>query len=557
MNYSESCFDELERLRQENLRLKQEVAILQSKERELSDSRRQLFTLLSNLPGMAYRCRNDRHWSMLFVSEGCLELTGYHPSDLLRNSKVAYSDLIHPEDRHIVKQAVARSLSDGSRFEACYRIVDASQRVKWVWERGVGVFDEQGSLLFLEGIVTDMTEQFKQEEQWRHSQCLESTALMIQGIAHEFNNLLQGMTSAAELLSWPGLSEAKGRKHLQQLHCSLNEFKQLVARLVSVGRRSGFQFETLSLDEVVRETLEMLEPVLPSNIRIDCGVQAAQGRVHADSKQLQQALINILTNAVEAIGPSKLGAIELKTEVRTISQAPTQGEGLPGLRTGTYCLLTVSDNGSGMDEETRRRAFDPFYSKKKNVNATGLGLAIAYSIVKGHQGYMYCRSREGEGTELHIFLPLKEKIGVFSERAERAAEPESQEHPEKGTLYVAGIEDAFPLKAVEALRSQGYRIIESTHHNEALETYIQYAGQVDAVLADPETFGLEPQRFMKALFQIDPHVGLLLLSPRTGSMAEHSSEALKNIRLLPKQQVSPEELVREAKTLLHGHGSLA
>lgn len=127
-------------------------------EQELRESRRQLETLLSNLPGMAYRCRNDRDWTMLFVSEGCRELTGYSPEEILENKGVSYGDVIHEDDRDYVWDEVQRALGSEEPFKMTYRIRTAGGETKWVWEQGRGVYDDQGNLLYLEGFITDISD---------------------------------------------------------------------------------------------------------------------------------------------------------------------------------------------------------------------------------------------------------------------------------------------------------------------------------------------------------------------------------------------------------------
>ncbi|MGA3114998.1 MAG: PAS domain S-box protein [Syntrophobacteraceae bacterium] len=132
----------------------------------LRENQRVLSTLLSNLHGMAYRCRNDVHWTMEFVSHGCLALTGYEPEDLIDNARLSYNDLIHPEDQESVWQDVQRALAAGEPFQLLYRILAADGTLKWVWEKGSGVLDDNGALIALEGFITDITER-KQAEQER------------------------------------------------------------------------------------------------------------------------------------------------------------------------------------------------------------------------------------------------------------------------------------------------------------------------------------------------------------------------------------------------------
>lgn len=133
-------------------------------EEALQESRRRLLTLMGNLPGMAYRCRNDRDWTMEFVSEGCYELTGYNPSELVDNQEVSYGELIHPDDREMVWNEVQAALAKDEPFRLVYRLIAADEKEKWVWEKGSGVYSPEGELLALEGFISDITEQKLSED---------------------------------------------------------------------------------------------------------------------------------------------------------------------------------------------------------------------------------------------------------------------------------------------------------------------------------------------------------------------------------------------------------
>jgi PAS domain S-box-containing protein len=141
-----------------------DLSELKQTERELAESQRALMTLMGNLPGMAYRCRNDRKWTMEFVSQGAVGLTGYEPSDLLLNRRVAYGDLIAPEDRERVWEVVQVAVEKKEPFQLIYRLKDAVGREKWAWEQGSGVYDQAGEVIALEGFITEITERIRAEE---------------------------------------------------------------------------------------------------------------------------------------------------------------------------------------------------------------------------------------------------------------------------------------------------------------------------------------------------------------------------------------------------------
>ena len=165
-------------LTRSNEELNQEIAERKKAEEELRESRRKLSMLLGNLPGMAYRCRNDRNWTMEFVSEGCRSLTGYQPKDLLDNTRMSYNELIHPDDREMVWNTVQKSVDDKEQFNIKYRIMTRDSLQKWVMEKGQGVFDDNGEPIALEGFITDITDRVKAEKTLMESEAFMGSILL-------------------------------------------------------------------------------------------------------------------------------------------------------------------------------------------------------------------------------------------------------------------------------------------------------------------------------------------------------------------------------------------
>lgn len=155
-------------------------------EQALSESQRMIATLMGNLPGMAYRCANDGHWSMEFVSEGCLGLTGYKPAELVGNAQMSYGDLIHPKDRQAVWESVRQSLKTGERFQIMYRIITSEGRLKWVWEKGLGIVSPSSELVTLEGFISDITGRKMAEEQ------MERSRMQLRAHAEHLHSVLEG-----------------------------------------------------------------------------------------------------------------------------------------------------------------------------------------------------------------------------------------------------------------------------------------------------------------------------------------------------------------------------
>lgn len=198
-------------------------------EKALRESQRTLFTLVSNLPGMAYRCANDMDWTMEYVSLGCLDLTGYHPEDLVQNRKISLGQMIHPGDREHVYNAVQQAVEEGSHFQVEYRIGTAGGQVKWVWEQGRGVYSEQGELMALEGFITDITEQkLAREELAREKEQLAVTLSSIGDavISVDTSGLVTLINPVAESLTGWNKDEAIGRP-LMEIFNIINETNRL------------------------------------------------------------------------------------------------------------------------------------------------------------------------------------------------------------------------------------------------------------------------------------------------------------------------------------------
>ncbi|NLE30386.1 MAG: PAS domain-containing protein [Phycisphaerae bacterium] len=165
----------------------------------LKETERKLLTLLSNLPGMAYRCRNDEHWTMEFVSDGCWELTGYKPEDIIGNKTISYQQLIHPDHRQEVNDKIQISINENAPFELTYRIVTSSQQVKWVLEKGRMVDSPQGQVQMLEGFISDITEGKKREEELKAT--LAQKDVLVKEVHHRVKNNLQVIYSLLNLQS--------------------------------------------------------------------------------------------------------------------------------------------------------------------------------------------------------------------------------------------------------------------------------------------------------------------------------------------------------------------
>lgn len=377
-------------------------------EAELHESQRALASLMSNLPGMAYRCRNDRDWTMEYVSEGCRGLTGYGPEDLVANRAVAYNDLIVPEHREEVWREVERAVAAREPFRLVYRIRTACGAEKWVWEQGRAVFDESGRAATLEGFITDVTERRQAEEVLHKAreELEERVKERTAELTRANDDLAQFAYSASHDLQEPlrmmgaylRTLDGKLRGQLDPQSQTLLDLSldagQRMQRLINdllaysrVGTR-GKHFEVLDANRVVDRAVEDLHEAIRA-----AGARVARGdlpRVTADATLLGQLFQNLIGNAVK---------------FRRNGQAPRVRVDCEDA--GSEWRFSVRDDGIGIDPRHLDRIFVVFerLHPQEKYPGTGIGLAICKRAVERHGGRIWCESTPGQGSTFYFTLP--------------------------------------------------------------------------------------------------------------------------------------------------------
>ncbi len=381
-------------------------------EASLRESQRMLSTLMSNLPGMAYRRRNDADWTMEFVSEGCFDVTGYVASDLECSGHVSYAGLIHPDDQSLVLGAVQAALRDRTPYQIVYRIRTAEGADRWVWEQGRGVYADDGSLLSLEGFITDITDRKRAEEelvryrdrleelvehrtreleesreQLRLSERLASLGTLAAGVAHEINNpvgmILLTAQNALRAVSDPAVVE----RALREIEGHSHRCGRIVKSLLQFARQEPNDRWAEDLNRLVARAVDLTRRYADEHgavvtTRCPPGLPA----VTVNPLEIEQVFVNLIRNAVEA------GDEGVRVLVAT-EKTPA------GVR------AIVQDNGRGMTHEQRKRVFDPFYTTRRHKGGAGLGMSIVHGIIAAHGGTIDVESELGYGTLVTIELP--------------------------------------------------------------------------------------------------------------------------------------------------------
>jgi PAS domain S-box-containing protein len=400
-----------------NKELLTEVAERERAEQALQESQRMLSMLMGNLPGMAYRCRNDRQWTMEFISEGCLALTGYPPADLVGNARLSYTQVIHPDDREAVWDSVQTALRARNPFQIVYRILSVTGEEKWVWERGAGVTFANGQPLFLEGFVSDITERKRAkdklaeyaerleemvedrtqelrdaQERLLRREKLAVLGQLAGGVAHELRNPLGVIKNTAYLLRLVLTEQQEVREMLDVMEDHVAICDGIICSLLDFARTGSPSWKEVDLVEVVRRSIDQV--VIPEDVQLICELDPAMPAVLADPAQLAQVMRNIVHNGVQAM-PDGGQLLVKATAVRT---APAETE------SPRWVMVSVADTGIGIPKENLAEIFDPLVSTKDG--GIGLGLALVRILVERHGGMIEVHSEVGQGSVFVIRLPL-------------------------------------------------------------------------------------------------------------------------------------------------------
>ena len=444
-------------------------------EAALDEAQRFTANLLSNLPGMAYRCTNDQQWSLQFSSEGALALTGHAPERFMEENGVSYGDLIHPDDREWVWSEVQAAVEQGRPFELSYRIIAANGEEKWVWEQGRGVTDADGATRMVEGFITDTTRQKALEEQLHQAQKMDAVGRLAGGVAHDFNNLLTAIKGTLALMLDDLSPLDPMRADAEAIGEAADRAAALARQLLAFGRGHVMLRETVELNRVVEGTARMLRRLIPQGIELSTSLAAELAPVVADAGQLEQVLMNLVLNARDAMPPEG-GKVILETMNVEVDAWPRGWAA--GLAPGSYVMLVVHDTGCGIDAHTQERIFEPFFTTKEVGKGTGLGLSIVYGIVKQSGGAVRVFSRPGAGTTFRVLLP----------RAREMAPPPSglpaPTPPRGGTVLVVDDEAAVRHTTRRLLERAGFTVLDAPGGEDALRSAASHPGPIDLLVTD-------------------------------------------------------------------------
>ncbi|SCA56000.1 putative Histidine kinase [Candidatus Terasakiella magnetica] len=383
-----------------------ETVLTKERLNEQNEALQELQNIIDRSPAVAFLWRNEEKWPVEYVSHNISEW-GY-TKEQFESGQLHFVDIVNPDDLERVGNEVSQYIeNDYSSFVQEYRIIAADGSIHWIDDRTWVRKDHEGNITHFEGICLEITERKEVERLLWQSQKSEALGNMAAGIAHDFNNMLLPVIALTDLTANQCKDDDPIKRRMLKIKDAGEKAQELVKSLMIFAREEEVEFNPIHVCDFLSTTIELLEQTMPSSMQIiqkggcpkeyqDCSILGSFG-------QLQSVLINIAKNAADALnGRTGTFNIEcsqlLNDNSHTDVELPEQG--------AVYFHIRLKDNGPGMTDEVLMRIFDPFYTTKAVGEGTGMGLAMARSIIDKHKGLIRAHSRKGYGTTFDIYIPL-------------------------------------------------------------------------------------------------------------------------------------------------------
>ena len=504
-------------------------------EQGLRSSEHRLRAILDTIPDAVFRLTRtgtyiDVKPAKNFVLPTAFEdLLGKHIRDVL------------PMDVATILQQTMQQAFDTGQEQLCeYSLVDEATNITHDFEARI----LPSGTAEIQLIVRDITVDKQQEQSARQAQKLESLGVLAGGIAHDFNNLLTGMLGQASLAK---MKLAKGlplADNIDKVIVSAERAADLTRQLLAYAGKGKFQIAPLNLNQLIDETSGLMQIVLPSDVALQLALHEQLPLIEADRGQIQQVVMNLLINAVEALG-EKGGSIRITTSFQPIGAVNTaQGYIIGNLPAGLYVMLQMADSGMGMDQTVLSRIFDPFFSTKPQGH--GLGLSATLGIIRTHQGGLQVQSQPGRGTEFTVLFPALasapvaefEHIGVTSTHSEQ-----------RQTILIIDDEAAIREAADDILAGHGFTVTTADNGRTGIEQFRRLQAEVAVVLLDMKMPGMNGKQTYEVLQQIDPNLKVILTSGYSETEVNTQLGTYQALSFLPKPY-SAEQLIHHVQQVL-------
>ena len=477
----------------------------------------------------------DPSGRMLDVNEVACERLGYSRAELMTMTPL---EIDSPDQAVHVPARIEKLKRYGSLvFETIHMRKDGTAIPTEVGSRIIE-FDNRPAIL---STARNISERQKLEEQLRQSQKMESIGTLAGGVAHDFNNILTAIIGYGSISLMNMAQDDAGRFNIEQILAAAERAANLTKDMLLFSRKQATEKKPLDLNSIIRKMEKFLIRVIGEDITFRTVISNGSLPILADEHQIGQVLMNLSVNARDAMNKGGLLTIASEEVLLDRQFSALHGYGEPG----RYALITVSDTGEGMNEQTRQKIFEPFFTTKEVGKGTGLGLAVVYGIIQQHDGHINVYSEPGTGTTFRMYLPLVESVMVTHDSGQTAP------YPENGTETILLAEDDESLRKMTSslLAALGYKIIIAGDGEEALQKFKEYREDIDLLLFDiimPKKSGKEAY---EEIAKICPDMKVIFVSGYSPDIIQDKIAFANNVTIVYKP-VLPSDLLRKIRGVL-------
>jgi len=450
-----------------------------------------------------------------------------------------------PESWQRFNEAVETTRNKGESYEIELKFSDINAKCRDAVARGEAIYGENNKIIGLKGTLQDITgrkqnekEKKRLEKQLQQSQKMESIGNLAGGIAHDFNNLLFPIIGMSEMLLEDLPEDSLEYENAQEIFTAGRRAGDLVQQILAFSRQSEHKMTPVRVQNVLKEVLKLSRSTIPTNIEIQQNIQQNCGLVMADSTQIHQISMNLITNAFHAV-EDKNGFINIELKEITLKDNELPDS---ALQPGQYVRLSVSDNGIGMSQNTVHNIFEPYFTTKEKGKGTGLGLAVVFGIVKEYGGDIKVYSEVGKGTTFNIYLPLMEKSSdriVIDKVSETAV----------GTENILLVDDEVSVAKLESkmLSRLGYLVTVETKSIDALKAFRSNPDFYDLVISDMTMPDMTGDQLAKEILSTKPDIPIIICTGFSERINKKQAETIGVKGFLMKPVVKSEmaQMVRK------------
>lgn len=476
----------------------------------------------------------DKNLTILWGNKSAADLLGVKPEELVGRCCLdlwAHSDKVTEDDCFIVK-CFNTHKTENQTYTTIYGKI---------WDlRAVPIVNEVGEITKVIAVGRDITEHKKLEEQLRQAQKMEAVGQLAGGVAHDFNNILTAIIGYADLLLMKLPIDDPNRHSVEQILSASERATNLTHSLLAFSRKQIVNQAYLDLNDIILGFEKFLNRLLPENIEIRIILSKEQLTVFVDRGQVEQVIMNLVTNARDAMPNG--GILTIQTGVEQLDEDFIRTYGYGNI--GNYAIISINDTGIGMDKATLSRIFEPFFTTKELGKGTGLGLAMVYGIVKKHEGFINVYSELGKGSTFKIYLPLSKSSKTQAEQTKKISDKIITGNE---TILLAEDESMVRKLISEVLKNSGYNVIEAIDGADAVEKFAKHKDDIKLVILD----GIMPKKSGKEAYEEIKIINSDILTVFISGYLEDFSNNInyKENVLFIQKPITPFDLLKKNKKI--------